>query len=85
MLDDEIRFESGGDMLDNVSELTRGLGACQMRRAMEVMKVLAIHGLRGPDEEPGSCPRCGCERIVRKGLQRGENGEAEAVLGLLGG
>ena len=56
MLDDEVRFESEGDMPDNLLDFTRGLDACQMRRAMEVMKVLAIHELRGPDGEPGSCP-----------------------------
>ena len=56
MLDDEIRFESGGDMLDNVLDFARGLDACQMRRATEVMKALTIHELRGPDVEPGSCP-----------------------------
>ena len=76
MLDDEIRFEGEGDMLNNLLDFTRGLDACQTRRAMEMMKVPVIHELRGPDEEPGSCPRCGCGRIVKKGLQRGENGEA---------
>ena len=56
MFDDVVRFEGGGDTLDNVLDLTRGLDACQMRRATEVMKALTIHELRGPDGEPGSCP-----------------------------
>ena len=68
-------------MLDEVMGFAKGLSACELRQAIEMLKVLVVQELRGPDEEPTSCPRCGCERIVRKGVQRvqGEDGQVSVT------
>ena len=65
-------------MLEKIMEFTEGMSACELRRAVEIMKVLIVRELRGPDEEPTSCPHCGSELIVRKGVQKAEDEEGNA-------
>ena len=65
-------------MLERILGFTEGMSACELRRAVEIMKVLIVRELRGPDGEPTSCPHCGSERIVKKGLQKPDDGDANA-------
>ena len=62
-------------MLDAIMGFTNGMSPCELRRMVEILKVMIVRELRGPDEEPTSCPHCWSERIVKKGLQRNEDGE----------
>jgi transposase-like protein len=62
-------------MLDAIMGFTNGMSACELRRMVEILKVMIVRELRGPDEEPTSCPHCGSEHIVKKGLQKNEDGK----------
>jgi transposase-like protein len=57
-------------MLEEVMGFAKGMSACELRQAIEMLKVMVVRELRGPDEEPTSCPHCGSEKIVKKGLQK---------------
>lgn len=63
-------------MLEGILEGARGLGAEELYRGIEMLKVLVVEALAGPEEEPSRCPRCGGAEFVRKGFdtRRGKDG-----------
>jgi transposase-like protein len=58
-------------------ELLRELGcltADELREVISALQTMVVEALAGPEAEPDRCPRCGCERFVRCGLDKRREG-----------
>ena len=58
-------------------ELLRELGcltADELREVISTLQAMVVEALADPETEPDRCPRCGCERFVRCGMDKRREG-----------